>query len=89
MMMMAAASFVSSHHPIPRQPGSREDLGPFLNVVTWILLITSALAVLTRLITKRAMRRSMDFDDAFVVLALVRGVAKIFVLWVHAYRGYD
>lgn len=66
------AIFFSSHHPIPRKPGSRDDLGPFLNVVTWVLLITSALAVLTRLVTKRAMRRRMDVDDAFVVAALVR-----------------
>jgi hypothetical protein len=66
------AMFFSSHHPIPRKPGSRDDLGPFLNVVTWVLLITSALAVLTRLVTKRAMRRRMDIDDAFVIAALVR-----------------
>lgn len=66
------AIFVSSHHPIPRQPGSRDNLGPFLNVVTWVLLITSALAVLTRLVTKRALKRRVDVDDAFVLLALVR-----------------
>ena len=67
------AVFVSSHHPIPRTPGSRDDWGPFLNVVTWILLITSALAVFTRLITKCALRRTrVDIDDGFVVLALVR-----------------
>ena len=63
--------FISSHHPLPRQPGSRNDLGPFLNVVTWIMLITSALAVVTRLITKRALKRRVDIDDVFVVLALV------------------
>lgn len=67
------AVFVSSHHPIPRQPGSRDNLGPFLNVVTWILLITSALAVVTRLVTKRALKRRVDVDDAFVLLALVSG----------------
>ena len=70
--MMAPSFFASSHHPLPRQPGSSADVGPFINVVTWILLITSALAVLTRLITKRALRRSLDVDDAFVLLALVR-----------------
>ena len=68
---MMAPTYVSSHHPLPRQPGSAADVGPFLNVVTWVLLITSALAVLTRLITKRALRRRIDVDDAFVVLALV------------------
>jgi hypothetical protein len=74
------AMFFSSHHPIPRKPGSRDDLGPFLNVVTWVLLITSALAVLTRLVTKRAMRRRMDIDDAFVIAALVRETHLILLL---------
>ncbi|KAF1925229.1 uncharacterized protein M421DRAFT_103286 [Didymella exigua CBS 183.55] len=68
--------YVSSHHPIPRQPGSRDDLGPFLNVVTWILLITSALAVVTRLITKRALKRRVDVDDAFVLLALITSIGS-------------
>lgn len=58
-------------HLVARQPGSEKDLGPFLNVVTWMLLITSALAVMTRLVTKRALRRRIDVDDAFVVAALV------------------
>ncbi|KAH6611946.1 hypothetical protein C7974DRAFT_406639 [Boeremia exigua] len=70
------AIFVSSHHPIPRHPGSRDDLGPFLNVVTWILLITSALAVVTRLVTKRALRRRVDVDDVFVVLALIASIGS-------------
>jgi len=73
---MMAVPFVSSHHPIPRQPGSSADVGPFVNVVTWILLITSALAVMTRLITKRALKRSFDIDDTFVVLALVRFIKR-------------
>jgi hypothetical protein len=69
---MMAPNFVSSHHPFTRHRGSAADVGPFLNVVIWVLSITSALAVLTRLITKRALRRSIGVDDAFVVLALVR-----------------
>ena len=56
---------------VVRQRGSQNDLGRFLNVITWILLITSTLAVLTRLVTKRALRRRIDVDDAFVVAALV------------------
>jgi heme/copper-type cytochrome/quinol oxidase subunit 1 len=63
--------FVFAHQLIPREPGSRDNLGPFVNVVTWILLITSTLAVLTRLITKRALSRRIDIDDAFVIAALV------------------
>lgn len=75
--MTALPFFSSSHHPIPRQPGSSANLGPFVNVVTWILLITSALAVLTRLITKRALRRRIDVDDAFVIAALVSTAAGL------------
>jgi hypothetical protein len=56
---------------VVRQRGSQRGLGSFVNIVTWILLITSALAVLTRLVTKRALRRRIDVDDAFVVAALV------------------
>ena len=67
----------TSHHPIPRQPGSSENVGPFVDVVTWILLITSALAVLTRLITKRALSRRIDVDDAFVIAALVSLVVHL------------
>ena len=77
--MTALPIFSSSHHPIPRQPGSRDNLGPFVNVVTWILLITSALAVLTRLITKRALRRRIDVDDAFVIAALVSTTSRFWV----------
>ncbi|KAF2726798.1 hypothetical protein EJ04DRAFT_452641 [Polyplosphaeria fusca] len=62
--------------PVARQPASAADLGHFLNVVTWILLITSALAVLTRLITKRALKRRMDVDDAFVVAALMASIGS-------------
>jgi uncharacterized protein YqgC (DUF456 family) len=69
--MTVLPSFVFSHHVLPREPGSRENLGPFINVVTWILLITSTLAVLTRLITKRALKRHIKIDDAFVIAALV------------------
>lgn len=71
MSAHAALIAASNQRIVVRQPGSEANLGPFLNVVTWFLLITSALAVLTRLITKRALKRRIDVDDAFVVAALV------------------
>jgi heme/copper-type cytochrome/quinol oxidase subunit 1 len=69
--MTVLPSFVFSHHVLPRELGSKDNLGPFINVVTWILLITSTLAVLTRLITKRALARRIKIDDGFVIAALV------------------
>ena len=75
---MAVEGVIPSYFKTPviatirtRQPGSTADVGPFLNVVTWVLLITEVLAVLTRLVTKRALKRRIDVDDAFVVAALV------------------
>lgn len=69
--MTALSSFSPSHRSSPRKPASSDNYGSFVNVVSWILLITSALAVLTRLATKRALRRRIDIDDAFVIAALV------------------
>ncbi|KAL5117132.1 hypothetical protein ACEQ8H_004957 [Pleosporales sp. CAS-2024a] len=74
--MAALPAFVFARHLILREPGSKENLGPFVNVVTWILLITSALAVLTRLITKRALRRRIQVDDVFVIAALIASIAS-------------
>jgi hypothetical protein len=56
---------------VTRHPGSEQDLGPFLNCITWVLLITSGLAVLTTLATKRALKRHLNINDGFVVVALV------------------
>ncbi|KAK7187760.1 hypothetical protein PSPO01_05962 [Paraphaeosphaeria sporulosa] len=61
---------------VARHPGSQEDLGPFLDVVTWVLLVTSFLAVSTRLGTKRALRRRIDVDDYLVVGALLASVGS-------------
>lgn len=65
---------------VVRHPGSQSNLGPFLDVVTWVLLVTSFLAVGTRLGTKRALRRRIDVDDYLVVGALV-GVFCSVTLW--------
>lgn len=71
MAKMEFTTEETRHAYVARHPGSHSDLGPFLNVITWILLVTSTLAVLTRLITKRALKRRIDIDDAFVAAALV------------------
>ena len=70
MTALFAANWPPNAHVV-RRPGSEADLGPFLNVATWILLVTGALAVLTRLVTKRALKRRIGVDDVLVVAALV------------------
>ncbi|KAF1913211.1 hypothetical protein BDU57DRAFT_457023 [Ampelomyces quisqualis] len=85
--MTVLPTFALAHHAIPRQPGSKDNFGPYVNVVTWILLITSTLAVLTRLITKRALRRRIDVDDAFVVAALLVSIGSGASVSVQAANG--
>ncbi|PVH98101.1 hypothetical protein DM02DRAFT_478682, partial [Periconia macrospinosa] len=72
---------------VARHPGSHSDLGPFLNVITWILLITSTLAVLTRLITKKALKRRIDIDDAFVAAALLASIGSGIAVTVQTENG--
>lgn len=84
--MTLVASYHPSHHRLSRQIDSSDNprgLGPLLNVITWILLITSSLAVGTRLITKRALQRRIDVDDVFVIAALVgrTKVQSVCFLW--------
>lgn len=62
---------VESREIVVRHSGSHSDLGPFLDVVTWVLLVTSFLAVGTRLGTKKALGRRIDVDDYLIVGALV------------------
>ncbi|PSN69516.1 hypothetical protein BS50DRAFT_664532 [Corynespora cassiicola Philippines] len=61
---------------VARQPGSEANLGPYINVVTWTLLTTSALAVMTRIVTKKAMGRKIDIDDAFIIGALATSIGS-------------
>ncbi|KAF2197263.1 hypothetical protein GQ43DRAFT_496554 [Delitschia confertaspora ATCC 74209] len=72
---------------VVRQPGSAQDVGPFLDVITWVLLITSSLAVLTRLVTKKALRRRVDIDDAFVVAALLTSIGSGIAVCIQTANG--
>jgi len=58
-------------HLSSRQLHSSHSLSAIVNVITWFLLVASGLAILTRLLTKRALERRIDIDDALAVAALV------------------
>ncbi|CAI6337603.1 unnamed protein product [Periconia digitata] len=80
--------FAATRHAyVVRHRGSDSDSGPFVNVVTWIMLITSTLAVLTRLVTKRALRRRIDVDDAFVAAALLASIGSGVAVTVQTKNG--
>ena len=45
--------------------------GRIVGAVTWFLLVTSTLAIFTRLLSKRALQRKWDIDDGLAVSSLV------------------
>lgn len=45
--------------------------GKIVSVVTWFMLAAATLAVVTRLLTKRALSRKLNADDALIVASLV------------------
>ncbi|MCJ1310347.1 hypothetical protein MMC25_004011 [Agyrium rufum] len=50
------------------------DLGPAVNVVTWVLGAATGLTILTRFATKYALSRRPGIDDAAIVLATIFSV---------------
>ena len=48
-----------------------ENHGPLVSVVTWFLVITAFLSVMARLGTRYAVMRSLRWDDAVIILAMV------------------
>ena len=69
-------------HFFSRQLHSSHNLSAIVNVITWFLLVASGLAILTRLLTKRALQRRIDIDDALAVAALVGNHADTLILLV-------
>ena len=45
--------------------------GKIVSIITVFLLVTSTLAVITRLLTKRAVSGRADIDDGLAIIALV------------------
>ena len=50
-----------------------------LSIITWILLVTSTLAIIARLSTKMVVSRSMGIDDGLAFAALVGHAIAIFL----------
>ena len=48
------------------------DHGPVINVVTWVLLVSTTLAMIARIVTKMAVRRKLDRSDVVIGVGYVR-----------------
>lgn len=50
------------------------DHGPVINVVTWVLLVSTTLAMIARIATKLAVRRKLDRSDVVMGVGYVRNL---------------
>lgn len=53
-------------------PPNEGEHGSTISVITWFLLVATALAVITRIATKLAISNRINLDDFVVFTALVR-----------------
>ena len=53
------------------QTAQTNSHGNAVNIISWFLLVFSVLATLARLLTKRAMNRTLSYDDIALLVALV------------------
>lgn len=74
-------------HLSSRQLHSSHNLSAIVNVITWFLLVASGLAILTRLLTKRALERRIDIDDALAVAALIFSIGSGLAVTVQTANG--
>ena len=62
---------MSNSTALSRPLDSPLNHGPVVNVITWFLLVTSALSVLARLGTSLAISRGIGWDDYMILISLV------------------
>lgn len=56
---------------------SKANPGSVVNIVSWFLLVATALAVIARMATKKAVSHKFTIDDAVVFAALVRAAPQL------------
>ncbi|KAH9890135.1 hypothetical protein F4778DRAFT_773126 [Xylariomycetidae sp. FL2044] len=55
---------------------SPENHGTVMNVVSWFLLVTSSLVVITRFGTKRLVSKQFHADDALIIVSQILGISQ-------------
>jgi len=66
--MSTITNLTTTEAPLWETP---ESHGPLVSVVTWFLVITAFLSVLARVGTRYAVVRSLRWDDAVIIFAMV------------------
>ena len=67
--MSSISNLTVTNGPLWNQP---ENHGPVVSVMTWLLIVTTFLAVLARIATRLVVVHTIRLDDISILLALVR-----------------
>ena len=67
--MSSVSNLTVANGPLWNQP---ENHGPVVSVMTWLLIVTTFLAVLARIATRLVVVHTIRSDDIAILLALVR-----------------
>lgn len=54
-----------------------ENHGPWINVITWILLLVACLATAVKVFSKWFLHRAFQYDDAHIIASMVRTAANL------------
>lgn len=71
--MSSVSNLTTTDGPRWNQPTNH---GPVVSVMTWLLVVTTFLAVLARIVTRFIVVHTVRFDDMSILLALVREICS-------------
>lgn len=61
--------------------------GPAINNIAWVLLVTSALFILTRVVVKWAISKKFEIEEALIIMSLVS--TFFWLLWSFCIKWMD
>lgn len=67
--MSSISNLTVTNGPLWNQP---DNHGPVVSVMTWLLIVTTFLAILARIATRLVVVHTIRVDDITILLALVR-----------------
>ncbi|MCJ1370096.1 hypothetical protein MMC20_001308 [Loxospora ochrophaea] len=66
---------------------SPDNHGPLINIIAWLAIVISVLAVLARMGTKWFVQHKVDWDDGAIAAALIAAVAQTIAISSAASNG--
>ena len=69
--MSSVSNLTTTDGPLWNQPTNH---GPVVSILTWLLIVTTFLAILARIATRLVVVHTIRLDDVSILFALVRDI---------------